>query len=191
VHYSKRTPGSMQYVFGLFDGQGIAGAVSFGPPPSPQVRRSVVGGANIAVLELNRLVIVTAERNAASKLVGRALKMLPPAIVVSYADGGQGHIGYVYQATNFWYAGMATAHDTEYIVDGVRIHPRTLASRGITSPAAWAKARGYARVPALPKHRYVIAVGGATYDAVLWLRSKDYPKGESKRYAAPNQMRAK
>ena len=30
-----------------------------------------------------------------------------PKIVVSYADTSKGHVGYVYQATNFIYTGMS------------------------------------------------------------------------------------
>jgi len=115
--------------------------------------------------------------------------MLPYGMVVSYADLGQGHVGYVYQATNFLYAGTAKAHDTEYLVDGKRIHPRTLAARGITNPVEWARVNGYSRISARPKHRYVIAVGGADYTEVRWSLSRDYPKGDSIRYDAPNQFK--
>ena len=38
--------------------------------------------------------------------------MLPPLIIVSYADKGQNHNGYIYQATNFLYTG-ATKERTD------------------------------------------------------------------------------
>jgi hypothetical protein len=196
VHYARRMP-TTSHLFGLFEDGELVGAVSYGSPASPQVRQSALGddGDDVSLVELNRLVITTSSRNAASRLVGASLRMLPrPGIVVSYADGGHGHVGYVYQATNFLYAGTAAAHDAEYVVEGIRTHPRTLAARGITNPTAWAKERGVERVLPQPKNRYVYLLGSRTERRalarrVLWPLSHEYPKGESRRYDAPNQDR--
>lgn len=195
VHYAHRMPPS-QYLFGLDDGGALFGVVSFGPPASPQVRRSVLGETKWPMVELNRLVITTPTKNAASFLVGRALRLLPkPMVVVSYADGGMGHVGYVYQATNFYFCGPATAHDAEYIVDGVKVHPRTLAARGIKDPKRWAKENGIEVIPPCPKNRYVFLCGTATdvkrlTPDIKWPMTRDYPKGDSVRYDAPNQNKA-
>ena len=181
-HYSGRCRAS-QYAFGLFENEGLVGAVTYGTPSSPQVRRSICPSGAARVLELNRLVIATATPNAASMLIGRTLRLLPSAIVVSYADQGQQHIGYVYQATNAWYAGSTTPHDNEYIVDGKRVHPRTLAARGITNPKQWARENGIIAAPIEPKHRYVYLVGTKRdtrelASLVAWPLSRDYPKGD-------------
>ena len=48
-------------------------------------------------------------------------------ILVSFADPSQGHVGYIYQATNWIYTGLTLqAGNAIYKVDGVKIHPRTL-----------------------------------------------------------------
>jgi hypothetical protein len=53
------------------------------------------------VVELNRLCLLDNDKNQASFLVANSMKLLPkPTIVISYADTGQGHVGYVYQACN-------------------------------------------------------------------------------------------
>jgi hypothetical protein len=186
-----------QFVFGLWENSILVGAISFGPPASPQIARSVViEEYQNLVLELNRLVIITSTKNAASFLIGQALHLLPtPRLIVSYADGGQGHNGYVYQATNFMFAGPATAHDSEYIVDGKKVHSRTLASRGISDPKRWARENHVAMVKPARKNRYVLALGTRRekkllYASVKWPLSFDYPKEESLRYDAPNQFRA-
>lgn len=44
-------------------------------------------------------------RNTESWFIARALKLLPPLIVVSYADTKFGHWGHMYRAANFFYAG--------------------------------------------------------------------------------------
>lgn len=104
IHYAKRFP-PHKFLFGLFVNQMLSGVVCYGPPASPQVACSIFGGMDKErVLELNRLVVTTNLKNAASFLVGRSLRLLPsPIAVVSYADGLMGHVGYVYQATNFIY----------------------------------------------------------------------------------------
>lgn len=184
IHYSRRTP-SIQAAFGLYEESICVGVVTYGPPSSPQVRRSFVGEAEVAVLELNRLVVCSKTKNAASFLVGRSLRLLPRGTcVVSYADGKMGHVGYIYQACNFNYAGTATAHDSEYLVDGRCVHPRTLTARGISSPKQWAKENGIQLVPPKPKHRYWFVCGGPrepARGAVKWA-ALPYPKGHTSRY---------
>jgi hypothetical protein len=182
-HYSGRASNIM-YAFGLFVGGALVGAVTFGKPSSPQVARSCVPTDPRSVIELNRLALCTAIPNAASMLVGGALRAMEGAhVVVSYADRGQRHVGYVYQATNFMFAGESRPHDSEYLVEGKRVHPRTLAARGITNPRKWAKDNGISWVPIEPKYRYVYLVGDRREvrrlrSLVAWPMSKEYPKGD-------------
>jgi len=189
-HYAKRMP-IVRYAFGLYENDTLVGVVTYGPTPTPQVQKHMLGaGWEDKILELNRLCIETKTKNAASFIVGRSLAMLPkPMAVVSYADGGQGHIGYVYQSTNFLYTGAVTAHDDEYIVNGKKTHARTLTSRGITKPKEWAKENNIEIVKAKPKHRYIYFCGNKQQKKqMLELLSypiiNKYPKGESKRYDA-------
>ena len=117
-HYAKRMP-LIEFAFGLYDGASLLGIVTYGSPSTPQIANGIWKADRFDILELNRLVVDTPTKNAASVLVGGSLAMLPkPTCVISYADGGQGHIGYIYQAANFLYTGAMTAHDSEYIVHG-------------------------------------------------------------------------
>ena len=106
IHYAKRKP-SLSYVYGLFDQDQLIGICSFGSPVSPSLCKGIAGEHNRSkVIELNRLVLLNNEKNEASFLVGKSLKMLPrPKIVVSYADTAQDHLGVVYQASNFLFTG--------------------------------------------------------------------------------------
>ena len=110
IHYARRMP-VIQYAYGLFDNDSLIGIVTYGQPASPSLCKGVAGEENRHnVLELNRLVLLPNKngKNNASFLVGRSLKLLPKGLfIVSYADwGGWGHVGYVYQATNFLYTGL-------------------------------------------------------------------------------------
>jgi hypothetical protein len=110
VHYAKRIPQIMK-AFGLYDGDALIGVVTYGIPASPSLCMGICGKEySDKVLELNRLCLMNNDKNQASMLVSGSIKLLPkPTIVVSYADNAQGHVGYVYQATNFLYTGLTMA----------------------------------------------------------------------------------
>lgn len=188
-HYARRVP-PISFAFGLYINRQIEGVVTYGSLSTPQVRNGMFKndafGENI--IELNRLCIDSKLKNAASILVGRSLALLPkPAAVISYADTGQGHIGYIYQATNFLYTGAVTSHDSEYLVNGKKVHPRTLAAQGITAPKEWASKNGIEVVKPNPKHRYVFFCGSKSdrrkmLAALIYSIVSEYPKGDIRRY---------
>lgn len=188
-HYARRTPG-ISHAFGLYVDGLLQGVVTYGALPTPQVKNGMFSDKGIEIIELNRLCVDSAERNASGYLVSRSLRLLPkPLAVISYADGGQGHVGYVYQAANFLFTGSVTAHDSEYLIGGKKIHPRTLAAQGVTNPAKWARENNIERVRPKPKNRYVYLVGSRKdvrhmRASLLYPVIKEYPKGESSRYDA-------
>lgn len=117
------------------------------------------------VKELNRLVLKYNRPNEASFLIGQALKQLPrPLIVVSYADTSQGHIGKVYQATNFLYTGLS-AKRTDWKIKGQEhLHGATVAdkSRGQENRSEWMKKQygdSFYLQDRPRKHRYITFIG--------------------------------
>lgn len=166
-HYSKKIA-PISYAFAMQNDDGeIIGAVTFGQPASPWVKVSIRGQQDIPVIELNRLAISDKTKNLASQLIGYALRHLPKNIlIVSYADCGVGHVGYVYQATNWNYAGMSKPRTDIYSESGHARH-----HCGDTSK----------RQPRSAKHRYWIATGKIAKSASLW-DSLPYPKGETTRH---------
>ena len=125
-HYAKRIP-NITNAFGLFDESELIGVVTYGIPPSPALCMGVCGEEHSSkVLELNRLCLQDNDKNQSSFLISQSLKMLPkPKIVISYADISQGHVGYVYQATNFLYTGLS-AKRTEWRIIGSNLHSKTI-----------------------------------------------------------------
>lgn len=186
-HYSHRA--SIFWAgFGLESDGMIEGVVIYGQP-SPPVQRHAFKDRDFQLFELSRLVIQTAEPNAASFLVANSLQqLLPrPCAVVSYADTEWGHCGYVYQATNWRYTGATKSHDHAYLVDGRRVHPITLRDRGISDPKRWARENNIKTIPPLPKHRYFIAVGSSRQKRKIWEKLvypvvTPYPKLDPARY---------
>jgi hypothetical protein len=104
-HYMHRRP-PISFSYGLIIDGETKGVITFGTPAS---RHMLIGACPTEpnkVIELNRMwVCDTLPRNTESWFIARALALLPPRIVVSYADTKEGHMGYVYRAANFFYAG--------------------------------------------------------------------------------------
>lgn len=104
-HYLHRKP-SISHAYALRSGHRLLGVVTFGTPASRHLQIGVCPTQPDCVTELNRLWVDDfLPRNTESWFVSRALGLLPPAIVVSYADTAYGHLGYVYRALSFRYAG--------------------------------------------------------------------------------------
>lgn len=152
-HYLHRAP-PVSYSFGLFHGHELAGVVTFGTPASRQLQVGVCRSDPAAVIELNRLwVDDSMPRNTESWFVSRALHLLPPRIVISYADTSRGHMGYVYRALNFQYAGWTDMERASPRVDYIP------ASGGHTRDAFRGGANYVAKVPRAPKVKYWLPVG--------------------------------
>jgi hypothetical protein len=171
-HYAKRLP-SISYAFGLYDDIELKGIVTFGMPASNSLCEGVCGVENKhLIIELNRLCLQDNTKNQASFLVSNAIRLLPkPMVIVSYADTAQGHIGYVYQATNFLFTG--TTKERTDMDAGEGKH-----SRHGTDPSV--------RKFRSAKHRYIYIHGSKTQKAKLLkdlnYEIQQYPKGEIKRY---------
>ncbi len=159
-HYSRRL-GIFWEGFALVENGHVTGVVVFGQPSAP-IQKHAFRDREFRLYELTRLVVQSKTPNAASFLVGNALKMLSqkPAAVVSYADSAWGHCGIIYQATNWTYTGATKSHDKLYIVKGVKTHPMTLRDKyGITNPSEWARQNNIKSVAPEPKHRYFFFLG--------------------------------
>lgn len=172
--------------FGLIIDGMIEGVVIYGQP-SPQLFKHAFKDRDFRLYELSRLVIQTKEKNAASFLVGRSLQMLEqPCAVVSYADSAWGHVGSIYQATNWLYTGATKSHDHLYLVEGKRVHPMTLRDQGILDPKRWARENNIKTLPPQEKHRYFYTVGNRRdrkqMHSTLRYPVLPYPKAPHTRY---------
>lgn len=177
IHYARRMP-CIQYAYGLFDDTDtLIGVVTYGSPASAPLCKGIAGEENRKrVLELNRLVIKPDHngKNCASYLVGNSLKLLPDGyFIVSYADyGGWGHVGYVYQATNWLYTGMTKPRTDKFSNSGHARHYDLSETR---------------RQIRTSKYRYVYLTGNKRQRKEMlkqlnYTVYSEYPKGESKRY---------
>lgn len=107
-HYLHRTAPCSK-AFGLFDAERLVGVITYGVSCSSTLLRGVCGEQEKHnVYELTRLWIEDCTpKNTESFFIGNTLKMLDKEIIVSFAEIQQGHVGTVYQATNFLYCGLS------------------------------------------------------------------------------------
>lgn len=190
-HYAKRNC-PISYAFGAYRGTVMIGVVTYGMPASAYLRAGIAGDEwEEKILELNRLCCENT-RNVASLLVGRSLRMLPkPTIIVSYADMSQGHVGYVYQATNFLYTGLS-AKRTDWAIKGMEhLHGQTITdlSYGQENRGEWMRKKygdAFYLKDRPRKHRYIFLHGNrkqvAAMREALRYPVEPYPKGESRKY---------
>lgn len=185
-HYAQRMP-NIKWGFGLFDRESshLLGVLTIGKPASHALCVGVLGKEFAPqVYELNRLITVDGlERNVLSWFVAQVLRRLKSEdlIIVSYADEGMNHYGYIYQATNFFYTGR-TAKRTDKYTEGNK-HSRHYTDEN-----------KHLRKVRTPKHRYVYFTNRKKLNFYLKLLNypiKPYPKGEPKHYRLGERMKTK
>lgn len=175
-HYAHRMP-MVQYAFSLMHEGTQVGIITYGIPAS---RSLVVGTAgeeySSYVIELNRLWTVdNLPKNVLSYFVATTLKELGNKIVVSYADTGMHHSGYIYQATNFIYTGQTKRRTDIYTGEGKHSrHYDSTTNKDI-------------RIVRTPKNRYILPVGDKRFKKRATKALKypvlPYPKGDNKSYS--------
>jgi hypothetical protein len=185
-HYAHRVP-SIVLAIGMYVDDVLAGVITYGIPPN----RNVLGCCGEEyipnALELNRLFVFDwAGRNSESWLVGQSFRWLRETdyfILVSYADSGYNHTGYIYQATNWFYTGLS-AGDTEWIISGKVYHRKNVYNEFGTSSKRELEGQGHKVIIRKQgdKHRYVYFLGSKTQRKNLRELLKwdvlPYPKGD-------------
>lgn len=130
-HYSQAMPSGKLVSYGVWEDGAFVGCVLYGHGANNKLGKPY--GLDITeCVELVRIAM-TAHTSTVSQVVSQSLKRLKKSntrlrLVVSFADPEQSHHGGVYQAGNWIYAGTSNVAD-EYIVNGERIHGRSVRAR--------------------------------------------------------------
>jgi len=166
------------------------------------VKNALQGQYQDSIYELNRLCVNDGlPRNALSFFVSQCLQMLPkPMCIVSYADTGHNHHGYIYQATNWLYTGLS-APFKDYMVKGMEgmhnasildLVGRSDGKQGHLDKVKLLKEKfgeeNVYMVERSRKHRYFYFIGSKTerrkMRSLLIYDKEPYPKGDNIRYDA-------
>ena len=129
-HYAKSVP-AVQFAYNVYENDEWCGCIIY----SSGANNHIACPFNLSqgeVLELVR-VALNGKQSATSECVAKSLKRLHEdapyvKIVVSYADMDQGHVGTIYQATNWLYIGKgAPIHS--FIIKGKKTHFKSIHSK--------------------------------------------------------------
>ena len=133
-HYSHSWT-SCKYALSLIKKQSIVGVATYGFPVGRNAALSVSPLVDEGeVLELTRLWVSDSEgKNTESWFLGQTFRWLKQndnkvKVLLSYSDPNAGHVGIIYQATNWLYQGR-NSDDRWYRINKELLHPRTVYSR--------------------------------------------------------------
>ncbi len=181
-HYLHRKA-PCSFAFGLIEKESkkIIGVIVYGTPSSAPLRSGVCGNdEKNNVMELTRLWIQDGTpKNSESFLIGNTIPLINKEIIVSYAEIQQGHVGVVYQATNWIYTGLS-AKRTNWTIEGVDKHCQTIADKYTSKELREVYGDKFSLVERPRKHRYVYfnAKGDRKLELINKLKYKieAYPK---------------
>jgi hypothetical protein len=183
----------VSFAFGAFVDGELKGVLTVGVPASWTVRAGLVGDTYKTyknnpdsrandVYELNRLWMADElPPNSESTFVGWCLRQLrrhnPSIILVSYADGSMGHVGWVYQATNFFYTGTSAPFKDIHPAGYSDCRRVSMSVRGekVGNKRAWALDPNIPRRVRSAKHRYVWFADRRDLKILAW-KVQLYPK---------------
>lgn len=181
-HYAQRLP-SISFAYGMFFDDKLEGILTIGKPASNALCEGVCGKEyKEKVYELNRLIVNEGLMpNVLSKFVSTVLRDLKDKdlIIVSYADEGMNHHGYIYQATNFLYTGKNKERTDKY-------------TEGNKHSRHYNNENNHLRKVRTSKHRYIYFTNNKKkWTSLLKYKVEPYPKGDNGRYNLGERMKTK
>lgn len=130
-HYSRKMPAAKLVRIGVWEDGRFVGVILYGSGANRHLA-SPFGLKTTEACELVRVALAPGRQHPTSRCLAISLKLLrrqSPGLklIVSYADTKEGHLGVIYQATNWIYLGAGTQ---PYLrVRGKIEHPRSLYDR--------------------------------------------------------------
>lgn len=161
-HYSNTLPRLNKHFIGFYIGDELVGitTLGWGTRPVHTIKKLFPSLESKDYLEIGRM-CMTEEmpKNSESQMLSQLVKWIKinlPEIKVlfTWADGMLGKVGYVYQASNFLYAGYS---ETDfYMKDGIKLHPRQ-------TKALFSRGEDDTRISARPTHEQCLEHGISHY----------------------------
>ncbi len=179
-HYSKSMPAGRLVRFGVWENKIYKGCVLLGLGACQNSHKPY----NLKKKEVCELVRIALKNhiNPVTRILAICLKLFKkhcPGIklIISFADENQGHLGKIYQASNWYYIGKSTK-ERGIKIKGRLIHRRTIGKRYNTSNIEWLKANIDKKteiVKGKPKHKYVYPLDSSIIKICRKLK-KENPK---------------
>lgn len=181
--------------YGIFKNDELECVIVYGQPSGKFLAQSIWDGGNEQeCLELLRLFSFDrCPKNIESWSISKSIKELKKdmpqvKVLVSYADGSAGHVGYIYQASSWSYVGKGSS-ECKIFIDGVRQHRRNLYDIYGTSSIVALKNKLGDRIviedERISKNKYIkIIKDKKKIEKKLKVKPMPYPKGNIKYYGS-------
>jgi len=129
-HYSKAVPTARLYKLAAYEDDKFIGCVIFGHGANANIANRY-GLDELETCELVR-VALTKHHCFVSEIISKCIKKLKEdnpkiRLIISYSDIGQGHLGIIYQATNWLYMGETVVNGKIFYFKGKKRHNRSIA----------------------------------------------------------------
>jgi hypothetical protein len=181
-HYSKSLPPPPRVSFGVWEDDTFKGAVIFARGASTNLLKPY----GLKCTEGAELVRVALKQHDApvSRILSIAVKLLKKQcpglrLLVSFADPAEGHVGGIYQASNWIYAGQSAASHKYKDKSGKIWHERMISKRGVQKVfGEWRKVLTPSDCEIIPcpgKYRYLLPLDSEMAKQITPL-AKPYPK---------------
>lgn len=179
--------------YGIYHNNELECVIVYGQPSGKYLAKSIwEGGNETECLELLRLFSFDrCPKNIESWSISNSIKELKKdmpqvKVLVSYADGSAGHIGYIYQASSWDYIGKGST-ECKIFIDGARQHRRNLYDIYGTSSITQLKNvlgdRLVVDKERISKNKYIkIIKDKKKITKKLKVNILEYPKGDIKYY---------
>ena len=180
-HYAKRVPIST-VAFNVYEDEEWCGVIVYGYGANPHIAE-IYDKWPGQVLELVR-VALNGKQKTTSECLALSLKELKKYcplvdLVVSYADVDQGHVGTIYQATNWIYVGlMNEGSKSDFVIKGKSMHPRSVGAKGWKVSLEWIRAnidKNATQNITKGKHKYIYPMNKKMRKKAKKL-AQEYPK---------------
>lgn len=169
-HYSHKMPGT-QLALGFFIDGRLNCIILYGQGISQNLA-NICGKGFLKqqdLFELCRLFSFDwAPKNMESYCIAQSLKYITQhlphvRIIISFADPAQGHLGRIYQATNWLYTGTTSGGHFYVNRRGIVEHPRMMSYHQLNHPEQSrqdiADRLGWTKIKGSKKHRYIYLLG--------------------------------
>jgi len=172
-HYLRSLPGNTQLAFGVFVGSRLSGVLTLGAGSANGYRMMSGAGPRDCVTLTRLWLSDDLPNNSESRFIGVVLRALSKytnlKFILSYADPVQGHLGNVYQASNWIYIGLSSSTPLYDMGDGKLHHSRSLAHAYGTHSIRFFAEHGVVvqLVGQEPKHRYIYLLDPSWRDRLV------------------------
>lgn len=189
--------------YGFYYNEKLACVIVYSRPSGKNLAKSIWDGGNdYNTLELIRLFSFDwCPKNIESYCISQSIKRLKKdmpevKVLVSYADSSAGHIGYIYQSSNWIYIGTGS-NERKIFIDGKRQHRRSLYGKYGTSSIIKLKQllgdRLQISEERYVKYKYIYIVAQNKKEKKyiqnkLKVKPLPYPKGDVKYYTIEHNV---